>query len=290
MKFYKLDDIVAQSGDRVFKVSPVGKGIALVVLAALGLGSLGLAVAGGWHSGSGDRDDVNLPAPLFYLLAGVILIFGLFAWQAFRASLQPSNWLLRCTASGVIIHFRSYLNWRFPPGDVAAVGFDYGEIAWARTVKEKRIMPGHGQNAGKDTAHLTYLDLGLAPTDTTELEALIAKEHRRVPDGVITSCDYPVSVRPGGLVELRWGGGLSPGVAQAIQCLGQRVRLLAADARAVDLSHDRRLRPEQEQGKILEPLNSGDEMGALKLTQEIFGYNPTQAQEYVDKLQPDEER
>jgi hypothetical protein len=47
MKFYKLDDIPPRSNDQVFKASPTGKCIALVVFSAVGIASLWTAIHGG---------------------------------------------------------------------------------------------------------------------------------------------------------------------------------------------------------------------------------------------------
>ena len=201
MKFYKMEDIVPRSDDVVFKTSPTGKCIWLAVFSALGIASLIEGIHGGVHEGR-----TNLPAALFYILAVILGLCGWYCFTTFRASLKPTNWLLRCTDSGVIINYRSYLNWRFPAGDVQAVGLDYSEIAWARTMKEKRITPSMDNRGASQSQTLIYLDFCLANADTTALEANLQRERDLAPDGMVTTCDYPVSVLPGGMIELRWNG------------------------------------------------------------------------------------
>jgi hypothetical protein len=272
MKLYKLDDIPPRAGEQVFKTSPVGKLIWLAVFSAVAIASLVEAVRGGIHA-----DRWNVPSAFLYFIA---LLFGLITWYAYsvlRASLKPTNWLFRCDSNGVLINFRSYLNWRLPAGDVHAVGFDYSEIASARIIKH---------NNSPQTAHRTYLALGLAHPDTAALETQLQAERDLAPDGIVITCDYPVSVLPDGTIEIWWDRGVSPSVAKAIQYLGQHVQIAAAESRIIDLVHRRNQTPEQEKGKIVELLKNGDRMGAIELTRQVYSYNLTQAQDYVDKLQP----
>jgi len=217
----------------------------------------------------------------------VTALCGLAAWycfSVFRASLKPTNWLLRCSSTGVLIKYRTYLNWRFPTDDVQVVALDYSEIAWARTVKEKRITPSMDSHASSQVQFLTYLDFGLTNPDTSALEANLQRERSLSPDGMVTTRDYPVSVSPGGIIELRWSGGISPSVTKAIQYLGQHVKIAAVEKRSTDLVHHRDLTPEQERGKIIELAQSGDEIGAVKLAQQVYGYSLTEAHDFVEKL------
>jgi hypothetical protein len=201
-----------------------------------------------------------------------------------HSTLKPTNWLLRCSSSGVLIKYRSFYNWRFPADDVQVVGLDYSEIAWARTVKEKRLTPNMDGKGGAQVQFLTYLDLGLTNPDSSALEANLQRERSLSPDGMVTTRDYPVSVSPGGIIELRWSGGISPSVAKAIQYLSQRVKITTGEKRTTDLVHHRNLTPEEERGKIIELAKSGDEIGAAKLAQQVYGYSLTDATNFVDKL------
>ena len=117
MKFYKLKEVPIQHDDRVFRASTIGAGISFTGSAAITLALL----LGGIHGVVG----MDLPLFVFYLGAAVAVLFSWLIFRSFRASLQPSNWLLRCHRRGVIIQFRSYLNWRFPADGVQAVGFDF---------------------------------------------------------------------------------------------------------------------------------------------------------------------
>lgn len=280
MKFYKFSEIPIQSDDRIFKASPIGACISFIVILAIVIAALLLGIHGGEQYG------INLPRAVFYIVAAFAGLFDLFAFQSFHASLKPTNWLLRCNSNGVIIHFRSFLNWRFPAESVQAVGFDYSEIAWVRTVKERRISTSIGNRNTRrtQTQQLTFLDLCLANADTTALEKYLQQEINLRPDGVTISMDYPVQVLSDGVIELRWSGGISPSASKAIQYLSQHIKIADADSRQVDLTHQKNLQPREEDGKIFELAKSGDEIGAVKLTRQIYGCSLSEAKDLVEKL------
>ena len=110
------------------KVSPTASFVWLILFSGIAGALLLLGIRGGKIYG------LNLPPVFFtYLGAATFGLFGWFALGQFRACVKPTNWLLRCHGSGVIIKYRSFQNWRFPAENIQAVGFDYSEIAWARS-------------------------------------------------------------------------------------------------------------------------------------------------------------
>lgn len=276
MKFYRLNEVPNRSDDQVFKTSPVGVGIALVVILAIAVAALLLGIF--------SVDGITIPSFVFYIVFAVAALFGLIAFRSFRASLKPSNWLLRCHHLGVIIHFRSFLNWKIPSDDVQAVGFDYSEIAWAKIVKEKRTSPSLGGKRETQVQWLTFVQLGLRDPDTRVLEEQLRREMNLRPSGVMIDLDYPVQVLPGGVVELRWSGGIKPSARKAIEFLRQHVEIVEAESRKTDLTNKRDSRPGEEDDKILKLAQTGNEMGAIKLTREIYGCSLGEAREFVAKL------
>jgi hypothetical protein len=235
---------------------------------------------------------LNLP-PAFYVYIGAPT-FGLLAWIAYgqlRARLKPTNWLLRCNSSGVLIKYRSFENWRFPVEDVQVVGFDYAEVGEIRMAMEQRTAPGLGGNQTDQIQHLTYLDFCLADADTSALEAHLQAEQKAEPPGRFKTIyrDYPVEVLPGGIVRLRWSmdGGykIRPSPKKAIEYLSRYVGIAGADATKVDLTYQSNLSPEAGDAKILTLAKSGDKMGAVKLTRQIYGSTLSEAVAFVEKLQ-----
>ena len=59
--------------------------------------------------------------------------FGLiawFAWSRFRASLLPSNWLVKASPDRLLIKFRSFQNYYYPETDPVVIELYWREIAW----------------------------------------------------------------------------------------------------------------------------------------------------------------
>jgi hypothetical protein len=284
MKFYNLNEIPARNDDRVFKASSKGALIWFLFFSSVGIALILFAVFGRRQFGP------NLPPAIFTY--GGAAFFGLFSWMTFRqlqASLKPANWLLRCNDAGVIIKYRSFFNWRFPESDVQAVALDYAEIASARIVKERRTSPALGAARNNTTRAITFLELCLANADNSSLEAHLQAEQNIKPQGLVNTLDYPVEISPGGIIRLRWktsdGYGISPSADQALQYLSGRVKILAPESTKVNLTHDCNRTPGQEDAKILALARSGDPMGAVQLTQEVYRSSLSEAVTFVEKLQ-----
>ena len=286
MKFYRLNEIPSRRDDQVFKASPTGAFVGFIVYLAIGIPLLLLGINGAKIYG------LNIPSGLFfYGGAATCGLLGWAAWRQFRARLKPTNWLLRCHGSGVIIKYRSFQNWRFPVEDVQAVAFDYSEIAEVRLAREQRTVPGLGGNQSTQIQDGTYLDFCLAKADTSALEAHLQAEQKAEPPGRFKTIyrDYPVEVLPGGIVRLRWrisaGYGIHPSPAKAIAYLSRHIKTAAADSATADLTYQSHLSPEEGDAKILKLAKSGDQMGAVKLARQIYGSTLSEAVAFVEKLQ-----
>jgi hypothetical protein len=286
MKFYRFNEIPTRSDDQVFKASTTGAFIWPIAYFGIGIALLLFGIGGEKIYG------LNQP-PVFFIYVGVLIfgVMGWAAWRNFRARMKPTNWLLRCNGSGVIIKYRSFENWRCPAEDVQAVGFDYSEIAWVRTVREQRSAPGLGGNRSKQLQYFTYLDFCLVSTDTSILETYLQAEQKAEPPGRFKTIyrDYPVEVLPGGIVRVRWsisaGYRIRPSPGKAIEYIGRHIKIVSADSTKVDLTHQSNLSPEEGDSKILKLAKSGDKMGAVKLARQIYGSSLSEAVAFVEKLQ-----
>jgi len=138
---------------------------------------------------------------------------------------------------------------------------------------------------------VTYLDFCLANADTAALEACLQAEQKAEPRGRFKTIyrDYPVEALPGGIVRLRWsisgGYGIHPSPRKAIEYLSRHIKIAAATSTKVDLTHQNNLSPDEEDAKIMKLAQSGDKMGAVKLTRQIYGSSLSEAVAYVEKLQ-----
>jgi hypothetical protein len=276
MRFYKLDQVTVSRDDQVFKASPTFQTIGLLITSGICLTLLVFAIRGGIRHG---------PPTFFYcVFAGMIGMFVLYGYGSLRASRKPTNWLLRCQGGGLLIHYRSFRNWRFPADTPQVVGWGYPEIAWVRVAKERRIVPSmSAQGNSSETRFVTYVELGLVNPDTTELEKYLSAD-RNLSTGVGTVVEeYPMQVLPGGIVQMSWGG-MHPSAHQAVECLGRHVKIAETDHRVVDLVHHSNRPPEEERQKILQLVRSGDVLSAVTMARQVYGYTLTEAHEFVEKL------
>jgi hypothetical protein len=286
MKFYRLGDIPFRRDDLVFKAPVTGVLIWCCVYSGIAIALLRFGISGAKIAG------LNLPSGLvFYGGAAVFGLLGWAAWGQFRARRKPSNWLLRCQAGGVLIKYRSYQNWRCPADDVQAVGIDDSEIAEVRLVREQRTVPGLGGKGNQQVQRLTFLVFRLVNADTSALEARLLAEQKAEPPGLFKTIyrDYPVAVLPGGIIQLRWSfsGGykISPSPNRAMEYLSGRVKIAGPDATKIDLTRPGQPGPEAGDAQILKLARSGDTLGAVKLTRQLYGSTLDEAVAYVEKLQ-----
>jgi hypothetical protein len=289
MVFYKLSEVPIRGDDKVFKASPVGHSIWLILVLVIAAAALVIGIRGGIPA----RGNFNgIPPSFAYLGAGTLSFIGLFLIGPLKASFKPTNWLLRCSSGGVIIKYRSYLNWRLPADDVVAVGFDYSEIAWARKTRERRESPSLDINGnGTEFTCRTYLDFCLKDADTTELRKNLDAERQHKYNTLYL--DYPVEMIDDAIVRIRWRGiidYLSPGNGEAIEYLGRFIKVAPKDSEKLDLTHNYKANPSDEDIKILKLVKSGDKIAAAELTRQIYGCSLAEAVKFVEKLQSGEIR
>jgi hypothetical protein len=85
--------------------------------------------------------------------------------------------------------------------------------------------------------------------------------------------------------QISGGYGIHPSPGKAIECLSRHIKIAAAVSTKDDLTHQSNLSPEEGDAKILTLAKSGDKMGAVKLTRQIYGSTLSEAVAFVEKLQ-----
>lgn len=283
MKFYKLSEIPTCIDDKVFKAMPLSQSIPIIIFFAIAIAALFTAVNGGIPKG---KHINGLPPGSLYVVSAVFGLFGLFFVPILRASLKPTNWLFRCSSTAIIIKYRSCLHWRLPSEDIQTVAFDYSEIAWVRKVRQHQTSFGGMRGNSKRTEFKTFLEFCLKDPDTSVLEAHLETERKQ-------KCnphywDYPVEVLSGGIIRIRRGGIMDyffPNNDKAVQWLGQFIKIEPTHSSKVDFTGRSDIKPQNEDESILNLLKNGDKIGAVRLTQKIYGVSLTDAVEFVDKLQ-----
>lgn len=282
MEFYRLDEVPHREGDVVFRESRLRGAIFFTVFAFLTGGALALGIAGTL------RDDVaSFPPILAYILAAGFALFASVALAGLRASLRPTNWLLRYHPDGLCIKFRSYLNAHFPPEDPVAFYVPNSEISWVRKTRETRVIPDKGE--GEATERWTYLDLKLGSPDTTRLDEHLKRERAKKAPKVgiarTTHRHYPVRLLPEGIIRLDWRGPSSrivPGIDDALKVL--RFSLPIERETLVKPQRKPTTDDKEIERRILDFAERGDIIDAVVLAKQRYGYDTTEARAFVDTL------
>lgn len=277
MKCYRIEEITDSQGEQVFRISPFKKAVAMICLFSAAICLLAIAITG--------RKPLPISTIGYYYFSALTGVIGLIPLRMFRASLKPSSWFLRFSSESLLIKYSSYLNWKRKEPSFEVIGINYSEIAWAKIVREVRRSPSVDQRGGTVTSYLSYIELGLQNPDTAELERVLAAERTSRKGIIRVSRDCPVRVLDDGIVQIRWTDGIRPSAVKAIECLeSYNVTAHDIEQRSTDLTHHSDADPNEERGKIVELIRSGDIMGAEKFVQLAYGYNLSKASEFVSKL------
>ncbi|MCP4046658.1 MAG: hypothetical protein GY732_11805 [Gammaproteobacteria bacterium] len=176
MKLLSIVNVVKSVLDeQVFRTSSLRDHIIFSLFGVLFLACVGHYTLYSISSSTGFWGNVG------YLWIGFWL--GLIAWLSwlrFKASLLPSNWLVKMDPGHVLIKFRSFQNYYYPECDPVVIELLWREIAWARKTRETAIK----QNSDAAvTEFFTYLDLKLNLSDEVlkEIGNAIAKERNTKP-------------------------------------------------------------------------------------------------------------
>lgn len=218
-------------------------------------------------------------SPILLLAALVTGVVVAHLLQTVLNSFRPGNWVLRTTADGVYLKLRSYNNAHFVDDSPTVVYLPYPELATAGKVVET-IEPV----ASDDTPPkvLAYLELRTRDVDTTPLREAVERE--RALEGPERSFlgirsrgrtnHAPVQVPEPGVIHVDWGGRrMLRALERDVEIVPRRdVGLGAASERA------------ESEDAILELVERGALIEAVKLTRETYGVGMTEARAFVDSL------
>ena len=224
-----------------------------------------------------------IPAWPAYITGGFLLIFVLIAWHTARASFRSSSWRLRASTNGLYVKVRSFLNHGLSADDPVVVYLPKAEIVGLR---EHRIWARRpGTDDSETIQRMVFLEIMLHDEDLGELVALLKCERAINPgkqSGVsMIARHYPVRVLPGGIVQVDWSG-LSPGLKRAVKLLGGVYPLL--DKLQTRQQRFTELDKTAKEDRLLELVERGETIGAVKLAKELYGYDTKDAKAFVDDL------
>ncbi|MBN2182529.1 MAG: hypothetical protein JW715_11505, partial [Sedimentisphaerales bacterium] len=170
----------------------------------------------------------------------------------------------------------------------------FSEIEAAQITKEKIIYYGSRENS-KTSEYMTYLEL-LIRTESLKLlqerlkyerSVKIYKDSGKYKSGTKTH-HYPVSVQEGKIIRIYWRGSgsfLTPGVKKAVDLLARNNVTIKAQRRKVrDFTTKAVEDGAKAEDLILEFAERGNCFAAMRLAEQVYDYDTTEAKKFIDSL------
>ncbi len=210
---------------------------------------------------------------------------------SFLDSIRRSNWLIVLGREGVWINLRSYRNHRFEDAQTV-VHLLYGELASAARHTAKLSAPS---SDGTTTWKVTSLDLNVQVPNTDLVREAIAAERRRKTTrkhlgGLVTvsgrSNHVPVTMPADNLVRITWKSRhdfVRPRIDRVLQSLTNRIAVVGDSAPAKTANWEE-LADDELDDLVLQFVESGDTISAIKLLTRRRHFTITQAKQFVDGL------
>ncbi len=279
MQFYSLASVPPiNAQEKIFRYPILPHVVAVIIFGGLMICSL-------WFSLKIDSYPYwdGFPKPLLWLIAFFMMVFTLMAARMLKACASSGNWLVRVSSDRVLVKFRSVYNFHFQNRDLQAFSLSVRDISSVRVVRHK-FTP---TNLDREVRITNFLELKIAQENLTELEKLLAQERvtqdPRRGNYRYRSLHYPVEVLLPDLVRLDWTG-IRPGIKEAVAVFSKYCSVAAETRSEFNTAQFGRLsRAEQEQ-RILELAQRGDQILAAELARQMLGGTLGQAKQWVDEL------
>jgi len=273
MRLLRLAEVQGGMGDRVFYYS---RAWALFVTLAI------IGASAAFVVGFGARDYF-----LGYYIAGVLIACLLLTRRFITARFRPSNWLVRLTANGLYIKFRSYLNYHLPEEDLTVAFISYSEIGSARLVREKTKVPD--REGGTAVQYTRWVELELIGDPAPLATALAAELARPAPPerrwyGNTSTLyrHYPVRMISPPSVRMQWS--VVPGAATFLEELRPYTTVATPVRISEDFAKISGLGREEQEERLHELDLRGETMAAIYMAQRLYGFRLKDAKEFVEGL------
>jgi hypothetical protein len=281
MEFRTYEQAEREPYDRQYRHAPIGAliGLLIALSAMAGAAILGYAV---W------AENRILAVLLTGFLELMSLLFALMTGNMFRDRLRRSNWLVRTSANGISIKFRSYLNHQFDANDVVVASIRYSEIEYAREHRVAQDVPG-SSTGETESRRLRFAEFKLRDeSDLQKLDAQLAVERSRKGPMAgrfirrrTTHRDYPVRVADG-FLRVNWS--VRPRFPQFLKDISGRVAIHDAIKTSEDFRRLKNATPRDQEDALLKLVAAGDRFGAIRVIKEIYGYDTKRAAQFLDEL------
>ena len=225
--------------------------------------------------------------PFAYYLAALVFVFLWIYQSMVLARFRSTNWLARVTDRGLYVKFRSYLNHHFPDGDPTVIYIPFREMSLTRVVREL-LKTTDTDGSGSNFRRRTVIEIELKD-DAPEIERALAAE-RNAPAAKIARWygnsagryrHYPVRMATQRIVAIEWG--VTPRPATFLGMMAVHTPVEASEITRDYTALGGLTRDEQE-SRLLELIEAGDEMDAVRLTRSLYGYDLTAAKRFVEGL------
>lgn len=234
------------------------------------------------------RPTLWIFVPVLVYVAWITRAMARLSLKAFR----NSNWVLRIAPDGMWINLRSYQNREFPPAPVVLF-VPYVEIA---NVAEHRVKQSDrtSRSSKRSTWTDRFLDIRLREPAIPELEKEIAEERRRKLTRELLGSEIrshsranhvPVTVPNDSTIRVAWrgmGDYVVPSLETVLQELAEYCTVESPTER--NLADVEAMTPDQIDALILERVEHGETIAAMKLLEEKKGFTTTEAKNFVDEL------
>jgi hypothetical protein len=226
-------------------------------------------------------------APPAYFIAAALLLLVWFARGAIRARFRPSNWLAMLADDGMYLKYRSYLNHHFPDTEPCVVFIPFRELRAARLVRSAQTTPAV-KGSNRTTRHRTLVRLDLREPERQLAEALAKERALRGPrverwygSSAGRFRHYPVRLSSPAELEVEW-----PARRPATEFLGMLATHVDVESveEHVDFTTLKEREPQEQEARLIELVETGQTIVAIKLARSLYGLNLTDAKTFVDGL------
>jgi hypothetical protein len=222
----------------------------------------------------------------FWIAAFASLFSGFYLHHS-RSAAGPHGWVLREDGS-LFINLRSHLNTNFDPETASVVVLRPDQVKALRTVREKGIRTHVADGVvHENPIRREYLDIFFCGDAEAVAKALTEERARRGKGVTGTSRHNHTSVllRPDGALRIAFRdetNRLRPGLRAVCEALAGRYPI--AEELHTEQARLRHMDEAAAESRLIEMLERGERVQAIKLAQKLYKLNTTDAVHFVDEL------
>lgn len=131
------------------------------------------------------------------------IIFMLLGKACYKKTLNPRGWLVKASAEGLFLQYRSYMNQNFDPLDNTVFFVPASKISWVQEMRYQQIKKRRDK---AEASFMKVLDIAVEGNDLQALRDEIAAEAERLTVKKSRWGDKPVTVNADGTIRVHWTG------------------------------------------------------------------------------------